>query len=120
MDRALRARPAAADAGSVVALLPNGRALWLRVRPMPVAVGDAGRIVSLAGDASRVNRQALKANLEATRLVAAAIKRDAAVLSCRMLHQNRSLRRVLLSNAQRSHRRVSAELIGAGRRTRTT
>src|SRR5262249_38131481 len=86
---------------------------------MPVAVGDVGRIVSLAGDAGRANREALKANLEATRLVTAAIKRDAAVLSRRMLHQNRSLRRVLLSNAQRSHRRVSAELIGAVRRTRT-
>jgi len=105
-------------ARAVIAMLPNGRILWLRIGPAPISAREADRLTASIRQAYADRARGLRANIATARRFLRTVKRDAAKLNRIALRQDRTLRRRLLTGAGALHRRIETELMPLGRRAR--
>jgi hypothetical protein len=99
-------------------MLPNGRALWLDMSPAPISAPEVDRLAVSISQANAGRTRALGSNIEATRRLRWAIKRDVAKLSRMALRQDRKLRRQLSASAEELGRRIDTRLMDVGRRAK--
>ncbi|MGD8588230.1 MAG: hypothetical protein PVG22_05305 [Chromatiales bacterium] len=93
---------------ALVATLPNGRTVWLRIGAAPVSVRE---LDGLAGTIDRIDARhvrALRANAATARRHAQTLKNDTARLSRRRLRDDRKLRRRILAGDVKLDRRAAS------------
>ncbi|MBT8341961.1 MAG: hypothetical protein HKP58_04855 [Desulfatitalea sp.] len=111
--------PRVRGARALVAMLPNGRSVWLNLRPAPVPVREFDRIANAIRFKRFDRARRLDANAAATRRFSRRLTRDTARLSRMRLKKEHKLRNRILTGDEKIGRRVDSALIPVIREVET-
>ena len=98
-------------ARSVVAMLPSGRAVWMRLEPAPAPVRDVDRLVASIERTSTSRVHTLRSNANAAAAHKGAVRRSAAEASRMLLHAQRRLLRRMARADTELDRRIDRRLL---------
>ena len=110
--------PRVRGARALVAMLPNGRSVWLEVHPALVSVRESDRTTAWIDRAYASRARALRSNAAAAQQLARIVKNDAAKLNRMRLRENLGLLSRVAAGDAKLEQRIDRSLTSAIRQAR--